>query len=68
MVAQCDIGLIGLAVMGQKPVLTMADHGFHAAVYNRTTRRVDDFMAGAGRDKTIVHFSQSKNKYRHDFL
>ncbi|MEM0915346.1 MAG: NAD(P)-binding domain-containing protein, partial [Planctomycetota bacterium] len=32
-----DVGLIGLAVMGQNLVLNMADHGFNVSVYNRTT-------------------------------
>ena len=33
----CDIGLIGLAVMGENLVLNMESHGFHVAVFNRTT-------------------------------
>lgn len=41
-----DIGLIGLAVMGQNLVLNMHDHGFAVAVYNRTVSKVDDFVAG----------------------
>ena len=36
-----DIGLIGLAVMGQNLVLNMADHGFGVAVYNRTASTTD---------------------------
>ena len=40
-----DIGLMGLAVMGQNLVLNMADHGFNVAVFNRTTSKVDDFLA-----------------------
>ncbi len=40
----CDIGLIGLAVMGQNLVLNMNDHGFKVAVYNRTTSKVDEFI------------------------
>jgi len=40
-----DIGLIGLAVMGQNLVLNMDDHGFTVAVYNRTVSRVDEFLA-----------------------
>jgi len=52
--AQCDIGLIGLAVMGQNLVLNMADHGFKVAAYNRTTRKVDEFIAGPAKDKSIV--------------
>eukprot|EP01002_Notosolenus_urceolatus_P016180 NODE_970_length_1647_cov_27.124531_g800_i0.p1 GENE.NODE_970_length_1647_cov_27.124531_g800_i0~~NODE_970_length_1647_cov_27.124531_g800_i0.p1 ORF type:complete len:483 (-),score=122.42 NODE_970_length_1647_cov_27.124531_g800_i0:110-1558(-) len=40
-----DIGLIGLAVMGQNLVLNMLDHDFSVAVFNRTTSKVTDFMA-----------------------
>jgi 6-phosphogluconate dehydrogenase len=41
----CDIGLIGLAVMGQNLVLNMEERGFRVAVYNRTTSKVDEFLA-----------------------
>lgn len=44
MTQQADIGLIGLAVMGQNLVLNMDDHGFTVAVYNRTTSKVDHFL------------------------
>jgi 6-phosphogluconate dehydrogenase len=40
----CDIGLIGLAVMGQNLVLNMNDHGYKVAVFNRTISKVDDFI------------------------
>ena len=40
-----DIALIGLAVMGQNLVLNMNDHGFTVVAYNRTTSKVDDFVA-----------------------
>ncbi len=40
---QYDLGLMGLAVMGQNLVLNMVDHGFKIAVFNRTTSKVDDF-------------------------
>jgi 6-phosphogluconate dehydrogenase len=40
-----DIGLIGLAVMGQNLVLNMNDHGYTVVVYNRTTAKVDEFLA-----------------------
>ncbi len=51
----CDIGLMGLAVMGQNLVLNMADHGFKVAVYNRTTSKVDDFVGSdEARGKQIV--------------
>ena len=49
-----DIGLIGLAVMGQNLVLNMDDHGYTVAVFNRTTARVDDFLAGPARDTRVV--------------
>jgi 6-phosphogluconate dehydrogenase len=49
-----DIGLIGLAVMGENLVLNMESHGFTVAVYNRTTSRVDAFLAGRGKGKKFV--------------
>lgn len=51
---QADIGLIGLAVMGQNLVLNMADNGFTVAVFNRTTSKVDDFLAGPALGKKVV--------------
>ena len=39
-----DIGLIGLAVMGENLVLNMESHGFQVAVFNRTVSKVDAFM------------------------
>ncbi len=50
----CEIGLIGLAVMGENLVLNMASRNIRVAVYNRTTAKVDEFLAGAARGKTIV--------------
>ena len=52
---KADIGLIGLAVMGQNLVLNMNDHGFTVAVFNRTVSKVDDFLnsAAKGRDTII---------------
>jgi 6-phosphogluconate dehydrogenase len=49
-----DIGLIGLAVMGENLVLNMEDHGFTVAVFNRTTARVDEFVAGRAKGKKVV--------------
>ena len=40
-----DIGLIGLAVMGQNLALNIADHGFRISVYNRTTEKTEKFVA-----------------------
>ena len=42
--ADRDVGLIGLAVMGQNLVLNIADHGFRVAVFNRTYTRTERFM------------------------
>jgi 6-phosphogluconate dehydrogenase len=44
---KADIGLIGLAVMGQNLVLNMNDHGFNVTVFNRTITKVDEFLNGA---------------------
>jgi 6-phosphogluconate dehydrogenase len=49
-----DIGLIGLAVMGQNLVLNMADHGFTVTVYNRTTETMTRFVNGPASDKSVV--------------
>jgi 6-phosphogluconate dehydrogenase len=51
---QADIGLIGLAVMGQNLVLNMDDHGFTVAVYNRTVSRVDEFVNGNARGTKVI--------------
>ena len=51
-----DIGLIGLAVMGQNLVLNMADHGYTVAVYNRTTSKVDEFINGPAADSSVLGF------------
>ena len=50
---QCDIGLIGLAVMGENLVLNMESKGFTVAVFNRTTDVTDKFAAGRGQGKNI---------------
>jgi 6-phosphogluconate dehydrogenase len=49
-----DIGLIGLAVMGQNLVLNMNDHDFTVAVFNRTVSRVDEFLEGEARGTRII--------------
>ncbi|MEN6499610.1 MAG: decarboxylating NADP(+)-dependent phosphogluconate dehydrogenase [Rectinema sp.] len=51
---KADIGLIGLAVMGENLVLNMESHGFTVAVYNRTVEKVDAFVAGRGSGKHIL--------------
>ncbi len=52
--AVCDIGLIGLAVMGQNLVLNMNDHGFKVAVFNRTVSKVDDFINNEAKGTQVV--------------
>lgn len=52
--SEADIGLIGLAVMGQNLVLNMNDHGYTVAVYNRTISKVDDFLAGPARGTRVI--------------
>lgn len=51
---KADIGLIGLAVMGQNLVLNMNDHGFQVAVFNRTTSTVDEFLAGPAKGTQVI--------------
>ncbi|WP_404403318.1 NADP-dependent phosphogluconate dehydrogenase [Pelagibacterium halotolerans] len=46
--AEADIGLIGLGVMGENLALNIADNGYKVAVYNRTASKVDEFLANAG--------------------
>ena len=52
--AAADIGLIGLAVMGQNLALNMNDHGFRVAVFNRTVSRVDEFLDGTAKGTAII--------------
>jgi len=68
---QSDIGLIGLAVMGQNLALNIADHGFQISVYNRTTEKTDKFVAenpstpgGVVGTKTLPEFVASLAKPR----
>jgi 6-phosphogluconate dehydrogenase len=49
-----DIGLIGLAVMGENLVLNMESKGFTVSVFNRSTQKVDDFIAGRAKGKKII--------------
>ena len=69
--APSDIGLIGLAVMGQNLALNIADHGFKISVYNRTTAKTDAFVAanpdtpgGLVGSKTLKGFVKSLSSPR----
>ena len=52
--SDADIGLIGLAVMGENLVLNMASNGYNVVVYNRTISKVDEFLAGRAAGETII--------------
>ena len=52
--SKADIGLIGLAVMGQNLVLNMNDHGFTVAVFNRTVSKVDEFLASGAKGTNVI--------------
>jgi len=51
---KADIGLIGLAVMGENLVMNMESKGFTVAVYNRTTEKVKAFVEGRAAGKNII--------------
>jgi len=51
---KADIGLIGLAVMGENLVLNMESKGFTVAIFNRTVTKVDHFVTGRGKGKNII--------------
>ena len=51
---KADIGIVGLAVMGENLVLNMESKGFTVAVYNRTVEKVDNFVNGRAKGKNII--------------
>ena len=51
---RADIGVIGLAVMGENLILNMESKGFTVVCFNRTTSKVDDFISGRGKGKKII--------------
>jgi 6-phosphogluconate dehydrogenase len=51
---KADIGLIGLAVMGQNLVLNMSDNNYTVAVFNRTTSKVNEFLEGPAKGKNVI--------------
>jgi len=52
--AKSQVGLIGLAVMGQNLALNIHDHGYKISVYNRSADKTEDFMAGNAKDSSIT--------------
>lgn len=49
-----DIGVIGLAVMGQNLILNMEEHGYKVVAFNRTWSKVEDFLRGPAKEKNII--------------
>ena len=60
---KADIGLIGLAVMGQNLVLNMNDKGFTVAVFNRTVSKVDEFLTGAAKGRATILGAKSIEEF-----
>ena len=52
--SKADIGLVGLAVMGENLILNMESKGFTVAAFNRTTSKVDAFVNGRAKGKKIL--------------
>ena len=59
---KADIGLVGLAVMGENLILNMESHGFSVGVFNRTVSKVDRFIEGRAKGKNIVGCVPGKKK------
>jgi 6-phosphogluconate dehydrogenase len=62
---KADIGLIGLAVMGQNLVMNMNDHGYTVVVFNRTTPKVDAFLEGAAKGSKVIGSHSLKEFFAH---
>ena len=60
---KADIGLIGLAVMGQNLVLNMNDKGFKVAVFNRTVSKVDDFIKGPAKGRDTIYPAHTMEEF-----
>ena len=54
MKSQADIGVVGLAVMGENLILNMESRGFTVACFNRTVEKVDAFVNGRGQGKNLI--------------
>ncbi|CCB86924.1 decarboxylating NADP(+)-dependent phosphogluconate dehydrogenase [Parachlamydia acanthamoebae] len=63
--SEADIGLIGLAVMGQNLALNMNDHGFKVAVFNRTVSKVDEFLEGPAKGTQIYGAHSLEDFFAH---
>ena len=58
---KANIGLVGLAVMGENLVMNMESRGFTVAVYNRTTEKVKSFVEGRAAGKNIIGTTACRN-------
>jgi len=58
---KADIGVVGLAVMGENLVLNMESKGFTVAVFNRTVTKVEKFITGRGKDKNVIGCNSIEN-------
>ena len=58
-----DVGLIGLAVMGQNLVLNMNDHGFSVSVYNRTSAKTERFVEGPAQGRDTIYPTYSMEEF-----
>jgi 6-phosphogluconate dehydrogenase len=58
---KANIGLIGLAVMGQNLVMNMNDHGFKVAVFNRGQHTIHDFLENAAKDSQVIGATSLEN-------
>jgi len=63
MKGKADIGVIGLAVMGQNLVLNINDRGYSAAVYNRTTSKISDFLSGPAEGRDTVYGAEDLEEF-----
>ncbi len=63
--SQHDIGLIGLAVMGQNLVLNMANNGFSVGVFNRTAAKTDEFLGDTAKGKSISGYHTLPELVKH---
>src|SRR5262252_5254241 len=61
MAGNCQIGLIGLGVMGENLALNIERNGFTIAIYNRSTDKVDEFVNGRGKSKNVVGCHDEKS-------
>ena len=60
---RADIGVIGLAVMGQNLILNMNDHGFVVCAFNRSPEKVTDFLENGAKGSQVSSFKRLKKLY-----